>query len=222
MPDEGREALFAPGRTRVKICGVTNAADARMAVEAGADAIGFNLFRGSRRFVELDLAAALAGETPVTRVAVVVNPSEADLDAIVAASCFDAVQFHGDESPEFCRGRFPRWMRAVRVCGPSALAGALAFDTPWLLLDAFSAAGYGGTGTAIDLSLAADFCRAHPDRRLLLAGGLTPETVAGAVRAVKPHGVDVASGVETDGDPRRKDPAKVRAFIEAARGGLGT
>ena len=212
-------AFFEAGATRVKVCGVTNPADAAMAVDAGADAIGINLFPGSKRFVELDAVRGWVSALPVSRVAVVVNATADDVARIVAADCFDAIQFHGDEAPEFCAGCARPWIRAVRVADASSLVHALAYETPWLLLDAHASSGYGGTGLSVDPVLAAGFAATHPERRIILAGGLRPDNVAAAVRAVRPHGVDVASGVEIDGDARRKDPEKVRAFVEAARAG---
>jgi phosphoribosylanthranilate isomerase len=219
MPiSETRGALFQLGNLRVKICGVTNPEDAMMAARAGADAIGINLFPGSKRFVEIGDVRDWLRDVPVTRVAVVVNASADLLVRIQEAGVFDAVQFHGDETPELCAICALPWLRAVRVSGSEALDGALQYATSDLLLDAHSAAGYGGTGAVLDLDLAAEFVRAHRDRRVLIAGGLRPETVAAAVRTVRPHGVDVASGVEMEGNPRQKDPARVRAFIEQARG----
>ncbi len=216
--DDGREALFLGGETRVKICGLTNAADAAMVVAAGADAVGINLFAGSKRFVELAVVRDWVAELPVTRVAVVVNATADELAAVRAAGCFDAVQYHGDESPADCLAGGGRWVRAVRVRDWQSLEGALDYVTPYLLIDAFSAAGYGGTGDGLDLRLAEEFVRKERTRRVLLAGGLRPETVGAAVKMVRPHGVDVASGVEAAGDARRKDAAKVRDFVAAAKG----
>ncbi len=127
------------------------------------------------------------------------------------------MQFHGDETPELCATCPLPWVRAVRVSGPDALAAALGYATPLLLLDGHATSGYGGLGVTVDPMLAAEFVSAHSEKRVFLAGGLRPETVAAAVRVVRPFGVDVASGVECEGDPRRKDAAKVRAFIAAAR-----
>jgi phosphoribosylanthranilate isomerase len=216
--DDGREALFLPGETRVKVCGVTNAADASMVVAAGADAVGINLFAGSKRFVELGAVKDWVAELPVTRVAVVVNATADELAAVRAAGCFDAVQYHGDETAADCAAGGGRWVRAVRVRDWGSLRDALEYATPYLLLDAFSAAGYGGTGAGVDLEIAAEFVRNERDRRVLLAGGLRPETVAAAVRRVRPHGVDVASGVEVAGEARRKDAGRVREFVAAAKG----
>jgi len=218
MSDIDHDALFRPGRLRVKICGVTNPADAALAIEAGADAIGINLFPGSKRFVEIDAVRGWVAALPVTRVAVVVNASRDELARIAAAGCFDAIQFHGDETPDFCAESALSWIRAVRVADPASLDEALEYATPHLLLDGHAASGYGGTGVAVDPVLAAAFVRDHAERRVILAGGLRAENVAAAARAVRPHAVDVASGVEQRGDARRKDAAKVRAFVAAARG----
>lgn len=210
--------FFESGELRVKICGVTNAADAAQAVEADADAVGINLFPGSKRFVELDAVRGWVRDIPITRVAVVVNPAADEVARIAGAGCFDAIQFHGDETPDFCAESFLPWIRAVRVSGPQALQAALDYATQSLLLDGHSASGYGGTGAAVDRGLAARFVRDYPGRQVILAGGLKPETVWAAAQFVQPHAVDVAGGVEADGDPRRKDAAKVRAFVAAARG----
>lgn len=212
------DTFFDPGDLRVKICGVTNPADAALVVEAGADAVGINLFPGSKRFVELHEVRDWVAEIPITRIAVVVNATREDVTRIVEAACFDAIQFHGDETPDFCAECPIVWIRALRVAGPHALRHALEYATQSILLDGFSASGYGGTGTAVDIELARDFVRWNPGRQVILAGGLKPDTVARTAHLVKPHAVDVAGGVETEGDPRRKDHAKVRAFVEAARG----
>lgn len=210
-------AICPPGFTGVKICGVTNPVDAQVAVDAGADAIGINLFSGSKRFVKIGVVREWLEELTVARVAVVVNPDADLLERINDAGCFDAIQFHGDETPEFCAQSPLPWMRAVRVSGADSLADALDYITPALLLDAAAPGEYGGTGKMIDRDVAAEFVRAQPSLRIVLAGGLTPETVADAVRAVRPHAVDVASGVEANGEARRKDAVKVRAFIDAVR-----
>lgn len=212
-------SFFDPGPpVRVKICGITNSGDAELAVASGADAIGVNFFPGSKRHVALEESrqwiASLAGR--VSRVAVVVNPSADEVAGLRDSGCFEAVQFHGDESPEFCAAcGFERWVKAVRVKDALSLEAALAYATPFLLLDAWVESAYGGTGRRLDWPLAGEFAAAHPDRRVILAGGLAPDNVAGAVRTVKPHGVDVAGGVESR--PRSKDGGLVRGFVRAAR-----
>jgi len=203
---------------RTKICGLTNQADAELALAAGADALGFNFFSGSKRFLDFeqnrDWISRL--DDAAARVAVVVNPEEKFLATLRDSGCFDAVQFHGDESPEFCvQAGFPIWIRAIRVKDESSLGEALQFDTPHLLLDAWAAGAYGGTGKRLDWGEVRGFVLAHPARQVLLAGGLTPNNVREAVRMVRPHAVDVASGVELD--PSRKNEYLMREFLRAAR-----
>lgn len=206
--------------TRVKICGITNPEDAAVAIEAGADALGFNAWPRSKRFVDLKAQSAWIAELPpyVTRVAVVVSPNEAEAGAIAALPFIDAIQFHGDEAPAFCR-RFARskraFFKAVGVENEQSLADPGRFGTANLLLDAHAPGTYGGTGSVIDWDLAARFVRAHPDLRVVLSGGLSPGNVVDAVRIVRPYGVDVASGVESA--PGRKDPGAVRDFVAAVR-----
>jgi phosphoribosylanthranilate isomerase len=206
---------------RIKICGITTQEDASMAIAAGADALGFNFFRGSRRFISLEenrsWIASLVGQA--FRVAVVVNATVDELTALRESGCFEAVQFHGTETPELCASiGFPAWIRALRVQGEHSFAQALQFATPNLLLDAWSDTSHGGTGRNIDWSAAARFVAAQPSKRLILAGGLTPENVGDAIRAVRPHAVDVASGVESS--PGRKDIRRIRDFIRIARESL--
>ena len=205
-----------------KICGITTIDDACGVIESGAGALGFNFYAPSPRSIPLgsDLAwiSKLKADYPdVARVAVVVNPDEMLLQRLVDTQSFDAIQFHGDESPEFCSVegiRFPHWIKAVRVRSEENLRSASNFDTPFLLLDAAVLGTYGGSGHTIDWRLASRFVADHPDKRVILAGGLTSENVAEAVEQVNPHAVDVASGVESAAGV--KDPVKVRAFIAAA------
>ncbi len=206
-------------QARVKICGVTNRADAESAIELGADALGFNLFPASKRFIEMKDAAHWIRELPllVTRVAVMVNPTIAEAEEIFALPFIDAVQFHGHESADFC-AHFARrglpFFKAVGLRDESAIEDAKHFHTRRILLDAHVPGQFGGTGKLIDLELAAKFARQNPEIELLLSGGLTPVNVAQAVRQVQPFAVDVASGVEISAG--RKDRELMRAFIEAA------
>jgi phosphoribosylanthranilate isomerase len=208
-----------------KICGITTPDDALGCIEAGAGALGFNFYPLSPRSIPVngDLAwiAKLKADYPdIAFVAVVVNPEEELLHRLDGAGCFDAIQFHGDETPEFCIAegrRFPRWIKALRVRSQADLETATAFETPWLLLDAAVPGTYGGSGHSIDWDLAAGFVAAHPEKRLILAGGLNPGNVADAVAKVHPHAVDVASGVESA--PGTKDPGKIREFIAKAMSG---
>lgn len=201
--------------TKVKICGITNPADAQVAVEAGADALGFIFYEKSPRYVRLEEAAAIAkGVAPfVLRVGVFVNaPEEFVLNAIRACG-LTLLQFHGDETPEYC-GKFGLMnMKAFRVHGPETLEQIPKYASDAYLLDAYSSTTLGGTGEKFNWDLAVEAQKFG--KPIFLAGGLTPENVAGAIRKVRPFGVDVSSGVETA--PGKKDHDRMRAFIAAAR-----
>lgn len=211
-------------RGRVKICGITRRDDALQAVEAGADALGFNLFAGSKRHLELAAhvgwIAELAGR--VERVAVMVNPGWDEVQNVIRSGVIDAIQFHGSESAEFCARiaqlGFP-FIKALRLSGREVLADPAQYQTSAFLLDAFVPGSFGGTGTLVDLVLAREFVAAHPEVDILISGGLNPANVRAAIRAVAPAGVDVASGVESS--PGRKDAAAVGAFIGEARAEFG-
>jgi len=208
-----------------KICGITSYEDALRTIESGAGALGFNFYPPSPRSIpeeaNLSWIEKLKKDYPDSAlVAVVVNPEESLLVRLREALCFDAIQFHGDESPEFCAtegARFPYWIKALRIRSEGDIEAATAFETPWLLLDAAVPGTYGGSGHTIDWRLAGRFVGDHPEKRVILAGGLTPGNVAEAVVTVRPHAVDVASGVESA--PRNKDPEKVSAFIANAMNG---
>lgn len=208
-----------------KICGITTPADALGCIGAGAGALGFNFYPPSPRSIaadgDLDWVKKLKADyRDIAFVAVVVNADEALLDGLRSAGCFDAIQFHGDESPEVCAAGakgFARWIKALRVRSESDLTPAPAFETPYLLLDAAVPGSYGGSGRSIDWALAAGFVTAHPQKRVILAGGLTPGNVAEAVSRVHPHAVDVATGIESA--PGVKDPARAREFIAKAVNG---
>ena len=205
-----------------KICGITTPEDALGCIESGTGALGFNFYPLSPRSIpvnaDLSWIAKLKTDYPdIALVAVVVNPEEELLERLEKAACFDAIQFHGDESPEFCvteGSRFPRWIKALRIRSEADLEAATAFKTQFLLLDAAVPGTYGGSGHTIDWNLASGFVAAHPEIRVVLAGGLNPSNVGDAVQSVHPHAVDVASGVESA--PGVKDPVKVREFILAA------
>ena len=210
-------------RVRVKICGVTNRDDALAAIALGADALGFNLFPGSKRFLDLDREAAWMQALPpfVTRVTVLVNLPLDAARRIAARPEIDMVQFHGDEDAAYC-AEFARlgrpFVKALRLRDATSVEMADRFSTANVLLDAHAGAAFGGTGTLIDLALAAECVRRHPTLRIILAGGLKPENVGAAVRAVQPYAVDVASGVEVEGDARRKSAERMTQFFAAIRG----
>ncbi len=205
-------------KIRIKICGITNPQDALDAIEAGADALGFNGFEGSKRFIDLTRASEWIAQLPpfVARVAVLVNPTLPQAQAVLGLPGIDLLQFHGDETAEYC-APFARhgFIKAVAARDRVSLAQASRFGASAVLLDAFVPGAYGGTGCLIDLGLAAEFVRENPGLRIILSGGLNPENVAEAVRIVRPYGVDVASGVESQFC--KKDPGRVREFIRAVR-----
>lgn len=211
--------LLESGRIGVKICGITNEADAHLCIEAGVEALGFNFYSGSKRFIEpeetLEWIRALEGK--VDRVAVVVNAAPHLLMQLRDSGCFEFIQFHGDETPVNCQAVGVKdWIRAVRVKDASALDEALRYSTNHLLLDAWSPLAYGGTGGVADWQMLKDFVARNPTRNFVLAGGLTSENVAEAISIVGPAAVDVAGGVESS--PRKKDPLLVKAFLDAVRG----
>ncbi len=203
---------------RIKICGITNEEDARVAVEAGADALGFILYRNSPRFVEAAMVKRIIDGLPpfVAAVGVFVNEDAAAVRRIMDECGLTLAQLHGDESAAYCEGLGRPSMKALRLKDRGTFLALAEFqgraNVRAFVLDAFSDQAYGGTGQTVDWTLAAEAARAS---RVLLAGGLTPDNVAEAIRQVRPYGVDVSSGVEMR--PGQKDHAKVRAFVQAAR-----
>jgi phosphoribosylanthranilate isomerase len=207
---------------RVKICGVTRVEDARVAWAAGADALGLNFYPRSPRYVTAETAAALARTRPALGavVGVFVNESPDVIRARVRECGLTAVQLHGDEPPEACAGYGVPVIKALRVRGAEDVERARTYvgagDVATLLLDG-AAPGYGGGGVGFDWSLVARLSEAGVP--VLVAGGLHPGNVQEAVRATRPYGVDVASGVEVS--PGIKDAEAVRAFVRAAKNVLG-
>jgi phosphoribosylanthranilate isomerase len=201
--------------TRVKICGITNSTDAQAAVEAGADALGFNFYGKSPRFVSLKTAAEISKQLPpfVMRVGVFVNAPEEFVLRAIGESYLTMLQFHGDEPPEFCTQFGLMSMKAFRIRDVESLKAIPDYQTDAYLLDAFSSTTPGGTGEKFNWDLAVEAQKFG--KPIFLAGGLTPENVANAVRKVQPFGVDVSSGVEIS--PGKKDHTRVRAFIAAAK-----
>ena len=199
----------------IKICGVTSPAEARLAVDAGADAVGVNLVPSSKRCVDADTARAIvhAVGDDAEVVAVVADLAAEDLRALAARTGVHSLQLHGSEPPAVVATLAPLAYQAVRIATPADVAVARTFAGTRLLADAKVKGELGGTGHAFDWALVTELARERP---LVVAGGLTPENVARAVEAVRPYGVDTASGVEGP-DPRVKDPDKIRRFIDAAR-----
>ncbi len=205
---------------RVKVCGLVCEEDALAAIAAGADALGFNTWPGSKRYLDLEAAAPWIARLPpfVTRVAVTVNEPLARLRELARLPFLDLLQLHGDETPAVCQElqrSGTRFVKAVGVRDAESLLDASAYSTPHLLLDAYAPGEFGGTGRQMEWPLAASFVRENPELHVTLSGGLTPANVAEAVRAVRPFAVDVASGVEEV--PGRKNAQKMRDFIAAVR-----
>jgi phosphoribosylanthranilate isomerase len=202
--------------TVVKICGITNVADALAAAGSGADALGLMFYEGSPRHVTMKAAAEIAQKLPpfVIKVGVFVNaPEDAVLRAIGECG-LNIAQFHGDETPEYC-AQFPvMTIKAFRVRDAESLKALEDYQTDAFLLDAHTPVKLGGTGMSFNWDLAIEAQKLG--RPIFLAGGLTPENVAEAVRRVRPYAVDVSSGVEAS--PGKKDHQKLAAFIKAAKG----
>jgi phosphoribosylanthranilate isomerase len=197
----------------LKICGITRLTDALHAVEQGATAVGFVLWPRSPRAVSIERAAEIIAELPshVMAVGVFVNEPVDGIRAIAKRTRLTAVQLHGDEPPAYAEALDWPVIRAVSVGDIGEASQAWSPETA-LLLDNIDPVRRGGTGAVIDWSEAADLAQ---KRRVVLAGGLTPANVASAIRAVRPFGVDVSSGVESA--PGVKDFGKVTQFIANAR-----
>jgi phosphoribosylanthranilate isomerase len=201
---------------RVKICGITNAADAVLAVQCGADLIGINFYPPSPRCVSLPTAREIRAVIPgeVWCVGVFVNAEKAHVLSIVEQLNLQAIQFHGDELAADLQGWPCATIKALRVPVEGPLPDWERYPSDYLLLDTYQTERYGGTGESFSWACTAVL---PPQclNRLILAGGLTPENVGAAVQAVRPWAVDVASGVECA--PGRKDPDKLRAFVRNAK-----
>ena len=199
---------------RVKVCGVTSVAQAVACVEAGVDSVGVNLVESSPRRVDEGVAAAIAREVGgrVLVVAVVAGRSVAQMRAVKARTGVGCLQLHGDESADDVVALLPHAYKAVRIAGPADVAAAEAMPGEYVMVDAKVPGMLGGSGHTFDWSLVAELGKR---RKLVLAGGLTPDNVARAVQMAHPWCVDVASGVESA--PREKDMGLVRAFVAAAR-----
>jgi phosphoribosylanthranilate isomerase len=196
----------------VKICGVRTADDARAAVDAGADLLGLNFVRTSPRYVDPDVARRVAAAVPGTPlVGVFVDAPRDVVSAIAAHVGLAGLQFHGDEDPTYCRGWTSWTIKALRADAADVARRAAAYDTTYVLVDSYVAGVAGGTGVPLDVALVTGI----PPARLFVAGGLRPDTVEYVVRQLRPHGVDVASGVEQS--PGVKDHAKIQEFVRRAK-----
>ncbi|MCS7064398.1 MAG: phosphoribosylanthranilate isomerase [Methylacidiphilales bacterium] len=201
---------------RIKICGITSAQDALTSIDAGADALGFNFFPPSPRSLSIQSAAPWIQTLPpfISLTAILVNPTHEQITTIEKYLPFDLWQLHGHESPHFCRALHPRRViKAVAIHSASEISSTLDYPVTALLIDTPSSQ-YGGTGKKGDWTLARELVQKSP-LPVILSGGLTPDNVAEAIATVRPFGIDVCSGVESS--PGKKDPAKLRDFILAAR-----
>lgn len=207
--------------TIIKICGIKTLKDALAAIEAGADYLGFNFYPKSVRFIEKEscakITSVLKKEHPQIRlVGVFVNSPMDEVKNVLETCHLDLAQLHGDEAPEMLESLNGKAFKAIRLTSESAETSVYPFLKsallPAMLVDAAVKGVYGGSGVTADWSAAAELAKKYP---LLLAGGLTPENVADAVRQVKPWGVDVASGVESAAG--EKDASKMSAFVKAVK-----
>ncbi len=204
--------------SKVKICGITNFTDAEVSIKAGAEFLGLNFFENSKRGLAPTDAANLALEIKtkfpeIKIVGVFVNEDESKVRLLSEICELDILQFHGEESPEFCaQFELPVW-RAFRVRNENSLDDLQQYlNLDGIVLDAFRRGEFGGTGQTFDWKLI------HKSRDripfFILAGGITPGNVGKAVKQLSPDVVDVCSGVEIDNDPRKKDPGKIAKLFE--------
>ena len=206
--------------TKVKVCGITNLADAEKALEFGADALGFNFYLLSPRFIAPEEARAVLQRLPEDsyNVAVFVNESKRKVRETIIhgevaneRQAYSALQFHGEEREDYCRGWSAKVIKAFRLRGKESLEGMEQFPADFYLLDSWSS-GYGGSGALFPW----EWLEGLKTEKLILSGGLSIENVTEAIRRIRPYGVDVCSGVEAH--PGIKDHAKLKEFILAAKG----
>ncbi len=205
---------------QVKVCGITNLADAEKSLEFGADMLGFNFYAPSPRVIAADKAREIIERLPETslNVALFVNEVREKAQQVIAAGqladgrqAYSGLQFHGEESAQYCRGWQMKVIKAFRLKEKDSLAGMKDFPADFYLLDSWSE-GYGGSGTAFPWA----WIEGLDSAKLILSGGLHVENVVEAIRRIRPFGVDVCSGVEAR--PGIKDHGKLKDFIDAAKG----
>jgi phosphoribosylanthranilate isomerase len=200
----------------IKICGITNKPDALEASRLGADMLGFVFYKKSKRAVDAKTVRDIANELDekTVKVGVFVDEDAGKVADIAEDCALDVLQFHGEETPEYCarlRGRY-KTIKAFRVKDRVSLKKIAGYDTDYYMLDTYSASSRGGTGKSFDWKIIEGFEFLKP---LILSGGLTPDNVAGAIKAVAPYGVDVSSGVEAL--PGKKDTELMKRFVENVR-----
>lgn len=201
-------------KPKVKICGITNTRDAQRSLSAGADFLGFVFYDRSPRAVSPSRARNIIGRLPesVQTVGVFVNEPAERVRRIAGTCGLDFLQFHGDESPQYCRHfRDFKVIKAFRIRGRLPVEKIKKYPCRFFLFDTFQKQAYGGTGKVFDWRL----LRPLKNRKFFVSGGLTPDNVAGVLKWIKPYAVDVSSGVESG--PGKKDPKLVRQFIRNAK-----
>ena len=198
-------------QVKVKICGMTNLNDVKVAVDGGVDAVGFIFYKKSPRSVTMQAVRKIVLELPpfVDSVGVFVNETAEQINKIADRCNLDRVQLHGNESPTFCKKIRRRVIKAIRVKDIQSLKKLSGYPVSSFLLDTFSEDQYGGTGRVFDWNLAYPAKKYGP---IILAGGLTPNNVRQAIQRIQPYGVDVCSGVESQ--PGIKDHKKMQTFLK--------
>ncbi len=201
---------------KVKICGITNFEDAQTAILAGCDMLGFVFYEKSPRYIRPDRAGDIISSLPgeVEKVALFVNEQKKTvIDILNQIKEIDILQFHGDETPDYCNAFNKRIIKAIRVKNKDSVKQMASYNVNFFLLDAFKKDVYGGTGENFEWKLAKD-AKAY-NVPIILSGGLNPENVKEAIELVEPYAVDVSSGVEIS--PGRKDPELIKKFIEQVK-----
>lgn len=201
---------------KVKICGIKDLYSAKVAIEEGADAIGF-VFAKSNRQITVKEAKEIVSFIPkhISKIGVFVNETKEVLESIYEEVGLSHIQLHGDETPEFCQTIQYPLIKAFRIETENDLNTLSSYDCDYFLLDSPFGKYRGGNGTTFDWSLLLN--KEVPREKLILAGGLTADNVLKASQIVKPFMVDVSSGVETNGV---KDPVKIQSFIKKVKGGI--
>lgn len=202
--------------TRIKICGITNKTDAIEASKLNVDMLGFVFYGKSKRYVSPEIARDIINELPpyVGKAGVFVDEDKKKVLEIAQETSLDMLQFHGDETPEYCgyfKGDY-KVIKAFRLRNRKDLENINNYDVDFYLLDTYSKASKGGSGESFDWAILKDFEFLRP---VILSGGLTPKNVSRAIREVAPYGVDVSTGVEIS--PEKKDLNLMKAFVENIR-----
>jgi phosphoribosylanthranilate isomerase len=198
---------------KIKICGITNVEDALLAANLGADVLGFMFYKESKRYIRPKEAHNIISKLPpfITTTGVFVNQELDEIRNIKEEVGFDVFQLHGDESPDFCKN-FRRVIKTIRVKDSIDPKEVESYPTQAILFDSYSTKGYGGTGESFRWEILRGL---STSKKIILSGGLSSENVSQAIRIVNPYGIDVSSGVEEY--PGKKNPEKLKKFIEAAR-----